>query len=83
MVGEIADRHGVSFAEIIGPRKHRKVLAARYEAIRTVNREFPAWSTLKMGRFFNRDHTTILSALGRLSRHGQSEMIGRPARQVA
>jgi chromosomal replication initiation ATPase DnaA len=83
MVGEIADRHGVSFAEIIGPRKHRKVLAARYEAIRAVNREFPGWSSPKIGRFFNRDHTSILSALGRLSRINSHELIGRPKRQAA
>jgi chromosomal replication initiation ATPase DnaA len=83
MVGEIADRHGFTFAEIIGPRRHRTLLAARYEAIRAVNKEFPSWSTMKMGRFFNRDHTTILSALGRLSKQGRLEMIGRPARQAA
>lgn len=66
----IADQHGVSIADILGPRKMRNLIAARFDAIVAVyencrdtkgNRlSYPA-----IGRLFERDHTSIMSALKR------------------
>lgn len=64
----VALRHGVSFDDILGPRRYREVMAARHEAIRLVFTHTQL-ATTTMERLFNRDHTTILSSLGRTNKN--------------
>lgn len=60
--------HGVSFEDIVGVRRDRITVAARYDAIAAVRKARPDLSTPQIGKHFNRDHTSVLHALGRLSR---------------
>lgn len=68
IIAACARRHRVSVADILGPRRFKHIVAARWEAIRAVAAEFPEFSTPRLGRIFGRDHTTILWALGRTAR---------------
>ena len=64
LVAAIAKRHGVTFADIMGPCRRAKIVAARFEAIVAVAQVRYAWSLPQIGRFFgDRDHTTILHAI--------------------
>lgn len=57
------DGHGnYTMAEILGPRRDRKVIKVRHHCVAAVVRKCPHLSYVQIGRFFNRDHTTILSA---------------------
>lgn len=62
-IERIAKETGVSAAEIIGQRRSRHIVEARFKAIAAASDEFPDKSMVQIARAFNRDHTTILSAL--------------------
>jgi len=62
----IANKHGVSAGEILGPRRSRDIIAARFEAIALARKLRPELSLPQLGRQFNRDHTSILAALRRM-----------------
>jgi chromosomal replication initiation ATPase DnaA len=70
IVCRIAEEHGVTFAEIRGPRRQKPILAARKAAVIAVAKHMPQWSMSQIGQFFNRDPTTIMHALGLLRRGG-------------
>lgn len=59
----VSEDHGVTIEEIDGDNRTLPVLTARLEAIAEVRRVCPKWSIARIGRFFGRDHTTILNAL--------------------
>lgn len=58
-------KSGVSPGEMVGPRRTREIVAARYHAINLIHSHCPHLSYPAIGRMFNRDHTSILFALGR------------------
>lgn len=60
MVRKIAADHGVAEREIYSASRRREVTIARCVAIQTIRLTHPQWSYPAIGRFFNRDHTTIL-----------------------
>jgi Bacterial dnaA protein helix-turn-helix len=64
IIRDIAKKHGITYADIIGPNRKRKFVMARHEAIHAVKQACPTISLPKLGRMFGgRDHTTILHAL--------------------
>lgn len=63
LIGEIARRHGISPAAIVGRSRHVEVRAARLDAMRAVASTLPHLSSTQLGGLFCRDHTTILHAL--------------------
>ena len=63
LIAEIAERHEVSLADVLGPSRFQHVVRARFAAIRAVRQRYPEMSLPQLGRLFNRDHTTILHAL--------------------
>lgn len=63
IIADVALKHEVSVKQILGDDRQAPVIEARREAMSLVYRANPNWSLVKMGRFFNRDHTTILHAL--------------------
>jgi chromosomal replication initiation ATPase DnaA len=65
LIERVAAFHGVSFEDILGPRRDRKTVAARFDAIAAVHKARPDLSLPQMGRHFHRDHTSILHALSR------------------
>lgn len=63
IVADIAKRHDVPIELVFGHCRNKRIVDARHEAVIAVRKAFPLWSLPQMGRFFNRDHTTILHAL--------------------
>lgn len=57
----------VDSSHIMGPFRDRDSVAARHRAMRCIREELQ-WSTPRIGKFFDRDHTTVLHALGFLTR---------------
>lgn len=68
IISLVAAKHGVTAADIVGPSRTRKIVAARHEAIGVVYTHCRQVSLPAIGRLFNRDHTTILHALRKLRR---------------
>lgn len=65
IIREVAERHGVTYRDIIDYDRHGRVMAARHEAILAVRQAKPHMSLPDLGRVFQRDHSTILSSLDR------------------
>ena len=66
IVARVARDHGLTYANIMGGSRVRKVVAARWRAIAEVRISRPAWSIAKLGKFFGMDHTSILNALRKI-----------------
>lgn len=54
---------GVSVADVIGTARHSEIVAFRKTLICDVYQKFPDSSLPKIGKAFNRDHSTILHHL--------------------
>lgn len=64
IIKEVADKHGLTYKDIIGKSRKAPIVAARYEAIEAVHRAKPKLSLNGIGKqFCDRDHSTILHAL--------------------
>ena len=61
----IAAQYGLTYSDIVGHRREGHIVCARHEAIAAVAATYPGASSTTLGRLFNRDHTSILHALGR------------------
>jgi chromosomal replication initiation ATPase DnaA len=71
IVEETAEKHGVPPREILSSSRNRQVVAARTEAIYRTKAAKPIASAPTIGKWFGRDHTSILAALSRYqARHG-------------
>lgn len=64
---EVALKHGIPSAHVMGAFRDRPTAAARRNAMRCIRDEL-AWSTPQIGRFFDRHHSTVCYALGTLSK---------------
>jgi chromosomal replication initiation ATPase DnaA len=64
LVNATAPLYGTTPQAVLGRCRHKLTVAARYECIARAAFETGASST-QLGRWFGRDHTTILYALGR------------------
>ena len=84
IIASVAEEHGVTVAEIIGPRRNAWIVKARWEAIKRVSLE-TGWSLPRIGRCFgNRDHTTVLHALRKMGVDYRSgETTGRPRAEAS
>lgn len=76
---EVGAKYNVGIRSITGRSRQAHVVAVRYEAIHAVakavgwkpncgNWSRHYWNSMTIGKLFNRDHTTILYALGRVKR---------------
>lgn len=63
-----ASKHLCTPEDILGKRRYKEMVAARHAAIKRVSEEFPHFSSSLLARIFNKDHTTILHALGKRGR---------------
>lgn len=52
--------------QILSPKRDMRTCAARWAVMHAL--DDMGWSSTKIGQFLNRDHTTVLHGLGRLSR---------------
>lgn len=65
IISRVGALHGYTLAEITGPRLEKKLVQARFDAIKAVADGRPDMSLPQIGRVFNRDHTSILHALNK------------------
>jgi DNA-binding CsgD family transcriptional regulator len=69
-----------TWREICGPRRHKYLAKPRHEAILAIAVAFPEWSYPRIGRLFNRDHSTILKSLDAFAKriaHGEVQLLPR------
>lgn len=59
---QVCNKHGITYTEIISPRREVRLVRARHEAMWRLKQE-TAMSFPSIGRRFNRDHTTVLHAV--------------------
>ena len=62
IVKSVADKHRVTVAQIHGSRRYKDIVRARQEAMFDLDR-FKGWSSIRIGYYFGKDHTTVLHAL--------------------
>lgn len=65
IVKDVAQRTGVPVEEIFGRTRTGDVALARHEAIWRIKKATD-WSLPRIGRMFNRDHTTVLNSIRRM-----------------
>jgi Bacterial dnaA protein helix-turn-helix len=66
-VRAVSTRTSVPVAEILGRNRRPPIAAARHEAVWRV-RLVTGWSLPRLGRFFKRDHTTVLHSLHEMNK---------------
>ena len=59
-----AERHGVGTEDILGKRRFKKIAAARHDTIKALRYEL-GWSLLRISRYLNLHHTSVLYALNK------------------
>ena len=64
IIEAVARKHGIDAKAILGARRTKAIVDARWEAVWEVKKA-TGFSLLHLARIFNRDHTTILSSLRR------------------
>ena len=62
VIEDIATKHNLTTADLIGKSRKKEVYAARKESIKFIRENF-SMSLKDIGRKFNRDHTSIINAL--------------------
>ena len=70
IVREAAARHRVRPEEVLSADRTRAVAYARFEAIKACRALTPQPSMPQIGRWFGRDHTTVLHALRHVPAEG-------------
>lgn len=62
----VASASGIAVADLLGPKKARKFARPRHAVMYLAHRN-TGKSTTQIGRFFNRDHTTVVYAIRAVS----------------
>lgn len=62
ILAECAEKHGVRIEDILGKRRHSRLVLARREAFWRLHNE-TLWPLLKIGQFLHKDHSTCCHAL--------------------
>jgi len=63
IIRDVAGERGVRVAEILSPCRRRPVAYARWEAMRRVRALAPTPSYPRIGRWFGRDHSSVIYAM--------------------
>ena len=63
ILNEVAERHDLAPEAIRGPRRFKRFVIARQEAFAVMHAA--GWSYPNIGRFFQRDHTSVLHGVRR------------------
>lgn len=70
IIADVAEAFGITADDIIGPSRRSLFVRARLAAIAAVHAAHPDWSLNRLGRSFNRDHSTVHWALAKVARDG-------------
>jgi chromosomal replication initiation ATPase DnaA len=65
MIDEVCLRHLIDKSELLGSSRYRKAVKARRDVI--VKLDAMGLSSVRIGQIVNRDHTSVLALLGRLT----------------
>lgn len=81
----VATKHGLTAADLVGPSMLKPICVARHEAMWLMDNRKKAdnekrWSRSQIGRFFNRDHTTVINGVRRHEERRAAEIAA--ARQI-
>lgn len=79
IIEDVCAIHGVAYRELMSHDRRHKVVDARHEAIALIAKHNPDFSFPRIGKIFNRDHTTVMFAL---QRHGMTRKDGLPFAKV-
>lgn len=63
MIADIAEKHRVTFRDVIGVARFKEIVAARMEACFEIAKAFPSMSLSEIGRLVRKDHTTVIHAI--------------------
>ena len=63
VIRRIERAHRVTLKQMQGPQRYRPIVRARWALIAALRER--GWSLMRIGKFMNRDHTTVLYALRR------------------
>lgn len=63
IIRRVAAEYGTTYANIVGSDVFAHIVCARHAAIRAVHEAHPSYSHKKLGRIFNKDHSSIINAL--------------------
>ena len=83
IIERVARESGVTVKEIMSRELRRDVAATRIAAIRAVAAAYPGVGSTTLGRLFDRDHTTILAALGKVRKRRAVDKADNPASDIA
>ena len=71
IISSVAASFGFGYGDVVGDRRTRDLMKARFAAYHAVATARPNYSLAQIGRCFGgRDHTTILVALRKMKRDG-------------
>ncbi|MDB6454724.1 helix-turn-helix domain-containing protein [Falsirhodobacter sp. 20TX0035] len=62
LADEIAEAHGINRCELLGTRRHPRVVHPRQELCLRAQERF-GWSTTRIGQMVNRDHSTVVHSI--------------------
>jgi chromosomal replication initiation ATPase DnaA len=65
IIEAVAIKAGVLYEDLVGKSRAYKILPLRHQAMVEVYMRLPSVSLTRIGKFFNRDHSTIVYALQR------------------
>lgn len=71
----VADAFGVSVSELKGEGRSRSITYPRQEAMARIKDLLPHISASKIGKFFNRDHTTVQHGVAAARRRGPCDRV--------
>lgn len=67
IITTICEKHNVTEAQVMSRNKSNAVAAARSEIMHAMSKTL-GWTLNQIGRFFDRDHTTVLHSVRRVER---------------
>ena len=67
----MSEASGFTIADILSKRRSDPIIAARWTAVHMIYQRMRNPSTIKLGRWLNRDHSTILHALNGFEKRKQ------------
>lgn len=63
LISHVAGWHRIPPSRLMSRDRTRRVIAARFDAVAAVHLAYPNWSLQRLGRVFDRNHTSIYHAL--------------------
>lgn len=77
-----AEHHGLTRAQLLGPRKHQSVVKARHLAM-WLARNLTGASYPELAKAFERDHATVIYGCRRVESRMEDESLRRSAEAIA